>query len=223
MTPGRSSDSWLNVAETTTEFGTRFRSLLLSTGFKPADLDGIGAHSLKTACLSWAAKAGLDRDCRRLLGYHSVPGDRSVDTYSRDTLAGPLRKLDSVLASVRSGKFDPDATRSGLFRMNLPDAAASAEPSPVEEVDVSAEVSSTSSSGRSSSSASEDGFSEKDPEDLAVEEEKDVGIMVMNPRTKYLHVAVDPNHLLCGKTYLPTWSRHVSLDGLDARKCSKCF
>ena len=37
-------------------------------------------------------------------------------TYSRDAMAEPLRRLTAVIQSVRAGKFDPDASRSGYFR-----------------------------------------------------------------------------------------------------------
>jgi hypothetical protein len=36
--------------------------------------------------------------------------------YARDTMAQPLRDLNKVLEQVRSGEFNPDATRSGYFR-----------------------------------------------------------------------------------------------------------
>ncbi len=35
--------------------------------------------------------------------------------YSRDAMGPPLRALDSILESVRSGEFLPDSTRSGRF------------------------------------------------------------------------------------------------------------
>ena len=65
--------------------------------------------------LSWASKFGLAKATRRSLGYHAEPGDKAVETYSRDALATPLRELDRVLDAVRRGSFRPDTTRSGDF------------------------------------------------------------------------------------------------------------
>ena len=106
---------WTTVPYTTVEFASSVRDLLLRHGV-PSDLIiNIGAHSMKSTLLSWVAKFGLDKPTRRMLGYHAEPKDKSVETYSRDAMAAPLRKLDEVLAAVRSGRFLPDANRSGHF------------------------------------------------------------------------------------------------------------
>ena len=81
-------------------------------------LENIGTHSLKATTLAWAAKAGLSLSTRRLLGQHALPHDKSVLEYSRDELAEPLRQMKELLAHIRSGRFRPDATRSG--RWNIP-------------------------------------------------------------------------------------------------------
>ena len=91
------------------------RALLLKLGVAPEELRNVGSHSCKTTLLSMAAKGGMDRDDRRTLGGHQPPNDRSVDVYSRDTLAAPLRNLAIFLAKIRKGEFDPDASRSGRW------------------------------------------------------------------------------------------------------------
>jgi len=60
------------------------------------------------------AKFGCGITTREILGGH-VSHLKSVLTYSRDGLAGPLRELEQVLESIRGGKFFPDASRSGRF------------------------------------------------------------------------------------------------------------
>ena len=50
-----------------------------------------------------------------LLAHHST-GAWSTLAYSRDALSGPLRKLESLLHQVRTGKFCPDSTRSGYWK-----------------------------------------------------------------------------------------------------------
>ena len=45
------------------------------------------------------------------------------ETYSRDALASPLRKLAEMIEAIRAGKFMPDNTRSGRFLQDTSDAA----------------------------------------------------------------------------------------------------
>ena len=82
----------------------------------PSAALNLGRHSCKATLLALAAKIGLGRDDRRILGGHSDPQDVSVLEYSRDALAGPLRRLEKALLMVRKGLFDPDATRSGRWK-----------------------------------------------------------------------------------------------------------
>ena len=94
------------------------RHILLKLRADPTALKNIGSHSCKTTLLSVAAKGGLSRDTRRTLGGHAIPGDDSVDTYSRDVLAAPLLELAQLLDHVRAGRFEPDATRSGRWQLS---------------------------------------------------------------------------------------------------------
>ena len=80
----------------------------------------LGMHSLKILLLSWLAKAGISLEVRNLLGYHSSGAAESSLLYARDALAGPLRELHTVLIHVRSGRFDPDETRSGRWMLERP-------------------------------------------------------------------------------------------------------
>ena len=94
------------------------------------------SRSLKATCLSWVAKAGVSPPLRKLLGYHVDATELSVNTYSRDLLAPPLRELVRVLSLIASGAFSPDTTRSGYFAFNDPgtqdgnDAAPAVLPQP---------------------------------------------------------------------------------------------
>ena len=91
------------------------RHLLELLGVDRADLTNVGSHSCKATLLSIAAKAGMAKEMRRTLGAHAVPGDKSVEAYSRDNLAAPLRELAKLLRVIRTGGFDPDSTRSGRW------------------------------------------------------------------------------------------------------------
>ena len=74
----------------------------------------ISSHSCKTTMLSYASKFGLPWEDRLILGGH-VGHLRSAITYSRDALAGPLRKLAEMIEAICIGRFMPDNTRSGRF------------------------------------------------------------------------------------------------------------
>lgn len=98
---------------TSDEMGKWVRMLLERHGM---DLTGrkISSHSCKSTLLSFMAKYGCEITTREILGGH-VSHLKSVLTYSRDSLAGPLRELEKVLQAVRSCAFNPDASRSGRF------------------------------------------------------------------------------------------------------------
>jgi len=105
------------------------------------DLEEYGTHSCKATLLSWAAKAGLNHDVRRLLGGHAAPGDRSVMQYSRDAMAAPMVELTNLLAKVRGQRFLPDVTRSGRWAQEAEssssDSAVSVDQVPPEDATTS--------------------------------------------------------------------------------------
>ena len=105
------------------------RFILEKLGVHRAELTNIGSHSCKATLLSMSAKAGMAKDLRRTLGMHAVPGDKSVDAYSRDNMSAPLRELAKLLRIIRQGQFDPDSTRSGRW---LPQEGPSAKPTLLE-------------------------------------------------------------------------------------------
>jgi hypothetical protein len=68
----------------------------------------VTSHSLKTTCLSWAAKAELPREQRRLLGRHSLALQDADSVYARDLAVAPVKALQRVLLLIREGEFNPD-------------------------------------------------------------------------------------------------------------------
>ena len=74
----------------------------------------ITSHSCKATILSYLAKHGQSWDDRLVLGGH-VGNMKMAMTYSRDSLARPLKVLETVLADICNNKFCPDNTRSGRF------------------------------------------------------------------------------------------------------------
>jgi hypothetical protein len=110
------------------------RSLLVRAGAPPSDVDDTGTHGAKATLLSWCAKWGVPKAERRLLGGHLKSKDQSVEAYSRDEYAKPLRSLYVVIQDVKDGRFNPDATRSGLFKTPASLAASSSDFAPPAEV-----------------------------------------------------------------------------------------
>ena len=78
------------------------------------------SHSLKATCLSWAAKAELPRDQRRLLGRHASAIQDSDSVYARDLAFAPAQALQRVIILIRDGHFTPDQNRAGYFKDGNP-------------------------------------------------------------------------------------------------------
>jgi hypothetical protein len=112
---------WTSGEVTSFDMGLHLRHIFVKFGFEPSALKNIGSHSLKATMLSWAAKGGLPKDDRRILGYHADSNDRSVADYSRDVYAEPLRALAVLVGKIAGGLFDPDASRSGMWVEVVPE------------------------------------------------------------------------------------------------------
>ena len=107
--------AWSSAPMETLEFGAALRDLLRRRGVLQHCLGNVGSHSLKATLLAWLARAGVPRESRKILGYHKAPEDRSLRSYSRDEVAAPLREMVAVIENVKTGAFQPDATRSGFI------------------------------------------------------------------------------------------------------------
>lgn len=83
----------------TPEAATWLRLLLDGT----AGSDQFRAHSLKSTLLVWAAKAGLEKEVRAVLGHHASALEGSEVVYSRHLQTRALRKLNMMLHRVRIG------------------------------------------------------------------------------------------------------------------------
>ena len=105
---------WLRRPLTCSETTLMLRSLL---GCQDKNLT---SHSLKTTCLSWAAKAELPRDQRRLLGRHASALQDADSVYARDLAFAPVKALQRVLILIKNGEFDPDQNRSNFFPAGNP-------------------------------------------------------------------------------------------------------
>eukprot|EP00435_Cladocopium_sp_Y103_P014974 s3530_g3.t1 len=97
----------------TKEFSIWIRMILSNAELLGPDAK-LSSHSCKATLLSYLAKYGASIPDREILGGHASRL-KSVITYSRDSVASPLRTLCTMLQMIRDGSFRPDNTRSGLF------------------------------------------------------------------------------------------------------------
>ena len=84
-------------------------------GFLSSDDPALSSHSLKATTLSWASKAEIPREQRRILGRHSSAVQCADSYYSRDISIGPVNSLLKVINMVKDGTFMPDASRANYF------------------------------------------------------------------------------------------------------------
>jgi hypothetical protein len=98
-------------------------------GFLKSDDGSLTSHSLKATTLSWAAKAEIPREQRRILGRHASTVQCADSFYSRDMSIGPVNSLKKVIDKIRDGECCPDASRANYFP-NM-QAAASGTPAHV--------------------------------------------------------------------------------------------
>ena len=112
--PALTNQGWSKAPMTAGAAADWMRKILLHWGFPRERVDRLGTHSCKTTTLSWLSKFGESLEIRSQLGYHQTQGSALI--YSRDAMAGPIRRLQFVLEQIRGGrKFLPDQSRSGYF------------------------------------------------------------------------------------------------------------
>ena len=197
--------------------------------------DRVTSHSLKCTALSWLAKAGANGEHRLVLGHHSS-GRGSLEAYSRDCLAAPLRTLEEVLRQIRVGALQPDRTRSGMIQAAIKEDCRAPKPpeggpSPHDNESGSPDNKSDSSSSSSASTSSSD--SEEDNHDSRVcELGKDLshkqswgnGKMYQHITSKVVHLesVAETRQFECG---IHASSEHVAVQEtafLETRKCKRC-
>ena len=91
----------------------------LLRAFLQCDDPDLKSHSLKRTALSWAAKAGLDREHRRLLGRHASAVQGSDSVYATDLMVDPVRALGAVVKLIREDRFKPDGDRANFLTKSI--------------------------------------------------------------------------------------------------------
>ena len=122
-----------------------------------------------------------------------------METYSRDVMATALRELDRVIGLIRSGTFNPDATRSGVFAKQVtPSSSTSSSRSP--------------SSGPCSDDAN---LTDTEPEDLPHD-------VILNHASGIFHLRKDDERMVCGKVH-PERLTFMKAPPVGARLCASCW
>ena len=206
----------------------------------------LSSRSLKHTTLEWASAYGIDEDARKLLGHHSLSGDKALAVYSRDLLNRPLQLYCSMLRNIRLDHFRPDESRTsrlidsmniqaGIERkdsvVNRPVAASEPEErAESEDSRPSAphEVQRISASEDGDSSSSSSSASEESNEDLQHDFEKHDwigGPVWRNCRSKVVHKVSHSDSLTaCGRQVDPSRFEHL-LSGCSTlfARCGICF
>lgn len=213
-----------NKRSVTASEATKWLGELLKQG--GSNSEAVTSHSLKCTVLSWLAKAGTDPHHRLVLGHHSTQKG-SLETYSRDMLAAPLRTMEDVLRRIRVGALHPDMTRSG--HIQEPTKADCAEG----HQDQDDSESSSSSDSSSSSSTSESGSGDESTGQLLTVGGADpdvqqsswgLGTMYQHELSKIVHLKLnaDAGTFVCGVMATKEHSAVESTSFLEHRKCKRC-
>ncbi len=226
---------------------TWMREVLADAGVSLEEAAAYGTHSCKATLLSWAAKAGLEKSDRRLLGGHAAQKDRSVLEYSRDALSSPLHKLGLLLDRIALGDFVPDAARSGRWK----GFAAQRAKRSVEEVEADSDgTGGTSSSELGASSSSDDNLTrsvsavvaaeaaasglasppstttDEESSDEVPAEDMPEGGLVQHVRYRTLHVLSvvgGGRKMLCGREMTEQYKQLEEWPAASWHRCSGCF
>ena len=113
------SGSWVARSVTTGET-TDWLKMTLKNLLGGCVAPGLTSHGLKATTLAWLAKSGHSEETRLILGHHSLRGLKTLESYSRDVQAKPLRELETCMESIKKGAFLPDNTRRGYFPRPVP-------------------------------------------------------------------------------------------------------
>ena len=216
--------SWNRRSVSASEATKWLGELLKQGGF---NLEAVTSHSLKCTVLSWLAKAGTEPHHRLVLGHHSTQKG-SLETYSRDMLAAPLRAMEDVLRRIRVGALRPDMTRSGhIQEPTRPDCAA-------DQPDQNNSDSSSSSGKSSSSSSSSETDSDSEAAgnlltvggtDPDVQQSSwGLGIMYQHELSKIVHLKLNEENstFVCGVNARKDHAVVESTSFLEYRKCKRC-
>eukprot|EP00435_Cladocopium_sp_Y103_P011314 s1805_g2.t4 len=108
--------NWTDRAVTSSEVQKWMHGVLAAcTDFSSV---GFTPHGCKATTLLMLSRYGASPDDRLILGHHQI-NRGALEVYARDLQSAPLRVLEQMFADIRSGRFAPDVTRSGMFTPDM--------------------------------------------------------------------------------------------------------
>ena len=228
--PALTNQGWSRVPATAGAAADWLRKILLIMGFPGAKVQCIGTHSCKATTLSWMSKFGETLEIRSQLGYHTTRNSALI--YSRDAMAGPIRRLQFVLEQIRLSRFMPDMTRSGYFP-----GAASEE---TENITDDNTTDSPESSDSEDSADEEDDVKDKTLIEQAADAELDAWSehatieslaldtppsLFRNASTRYIHIVADESgaRFRCGREVTTSYQQLSEVPRFCTPQCRQCF
>ena len=228
--PALTNQGWSRVPATAGAAADWLRKILLIMGFPGAKVQCIGTHSCKATTLSWMSKFGEALEIRSQLGYHTTRNSALI--YSRDAMAGPIRRLQFVLEQIRLSRFKPDMTRSGYFP-----GAASGE---TEDITDDNTTDSPESSDSEDSADEEDDAEDKTLIEKAADAELDAWSehatieslaldtppsLFRNASTRYIHIVADESgaRFRCGREVTTSYQQLSEVPKFCTPQCRQCF
>ena len=104
---------WLDRPMSTGEGAYWLKDFICLAGFSKDEATKFSCHSLKCTAISWVANAGvMSAHEKKVMGHHWDSENAMPLTYSRDALADVMAQLCHVVSAIRSGEFNPDASRA---------------------------------------------------------------------------------------------------------------
>ena len=107
--------AWTDRPTTSGETNRWIKQILSTSKF---DSSNFTPHGCKATTLAMLSKYGAETDVRLALGHHQIRKG-AAEVYARDTQSAPLRVLETMFRDIRKGHFQPDQSRSGMFRKDL--------------------------------------------------------------------------------------------------------
>jgi len=92
------------------------RMICKNLGMNDAECMEYSSHSCKPCFVTVGSKRGINRELRRMLGYHASGRQECVELYSRENWSAPMRVLGCILHEIREGIFFPDKEYGHRFR-----------------------------------------------------------------------------------------------------------
>ncbi len=229
--PALTNQGWSKVPMTAGAAADWLRKILLHWGFPRDRVGRLGTHSCKATTLSWLSKMGEPLEIRAQLGYHQTQGSALV--YSRDAMAGPIRRLQFVLEQIRERKFMPDQSRSGYFLNG--GSVGQDDQSSMTSAEIEDDISDTEDSADEEDDLEDKALVEVSTDSVADPWDEHATIeslsldtpatLFRNVSTRYIHIIADEAgaRFRCGREVTTSYFQLAEKPKFCTPQCRQCF